>query len=58
MNTLKKKLTAMLLTMAAFMTALPVNVLAAEQVVDPAENDSFELRQVLRLQMMTLRNWD
>lgn len=43
MNTLKKKLTAMLLTVAAFMTALPMNVFASEQVVDPAENDSFEI---------------
>ena len=43
MNTLKKKLTAMLLTMAAFMTALPVNAFASEQVVDPTENDSFEI---------------
>ena len=29
--------------MAAFMTALPVNAFASEQVVDPAENDSFEV---------------
>ena len=43
MNTLKKKLTAALFTMAAFMTALPVNAFASEQVVDPAENDSFEV---------------
>lgn len=43
MNTLKKKLTAVLLTMAAFMTALPMNAFASEQVVDPAENDSFEV---------------
>lgn len=40
---MKKKLTAVLLTMAAFMTALPVNAFASEQVVDPAENDSFEI---------------
>ena len=43
MNTLKKKLAAVLLTMAAFMTALPVNTFASEQVVDPTENDSFEI---------------
>ena len=43
MNTLKKKFTAALLTIAAFMTALPVNVFASEQTVDPTENDSFEI---------------
>ena len=43
MNTLKKKFTAALLTIAAFMTALPVNAFASEQTVDPTENDSFEI---------------
>ena len=43
MNTLKKKFTAALLAIAAFMTALPVNAFASEQVVDPTENDSFEI---------------
>lgn len=43
MNTLKKKFTAALLTIMAFMTALPVNTFASEQTVDPAENDSYEI---------------
>ena len=43
MRTLKNKWTAVLLIMAAFMTALPVNTFASEQVVDPTENDSFEI---------------
>ena len=43
MNTLKKKFTTAVLTMAAFMTALPVNAFASEQIVDPAKNDSFEI---------------
>lgn len=43
MRTLKNKLTAALLTIAAFLTTLPVNAFASEQVVDPSENDSFEI---------------
>ena len=43
MKILKEKLLTVLVAMAAFMTALPVNAFASEQVVDPAENDSFEV---------------
>lgn len=43
MKILKEKLLTVLVTMAAFMTALPVNAFASEQVVDPTENDSFEI---------------
>ena len=43
MKILKEKLLTVLVAMAAFMTALPMNAYASEQVVDPAENDSFEI---------------
>uniref|UniRef100_UPI004057098A hypothetical protein n=1 Tax=Agathobacter sp. TaxID=2021311 RepID=UPI004057098A len=43
MKILKEKLLTVLVAMAAFMTALPVNAFASEQVVDPAENDSVEI---------------
>ena len=43
MKILKEKLLTVLVAMAAFMTALPVNAFASEQVVDPAENDSYEI---------------
>ncbi len=43
MKILKEKLLTVLVAMAAFMTALPMNAYASEQVVNPAENDSFEI---------------